>query len=53
MINFGTVGTGWITTSFIEAARLSEQLNLAAVYSRTEDKAQKLAHTYNAPYLFY
>jgi predicted dehydrogenase len=52
MIKFGTVGTGWITTSFIEAAKLSEQLALVAVYSRTEDKAQKLADKYNAPTYF-
>lgn len=48
MINFGTVGTGWITASFIEAAKLSGKLNLTAVYSRTEDKAKDLARTYNA-----
>jgi predicted dehydrogenase len=52
MINFGTVGTGWITESFIQAAKLSGQLNLTSVYSRTEDKAQQLADTYNAPYFF-
>ena len=48
MINFGTVGTGWITESFIEAAKLSGQLQLTGVYSRTEDKAKQLADTYNA-----
>jgi predicted dehydrogenase len=52
MINLGTVGTGWITTSFIEAAKLSKQLQLVAVYSRTEDKARELANTYNAPNFF-
>ncbi|MFK9095135.1 Gfo/Idh/MocA family protein [Bacillus salipaludis] len=48
MINFATVGTGWITESFIEAASLCKQLHLAGVYSRTEEKAKKLADQYNA-----
>jgi predicted dehydrogenase len=52
MINLGTVGTGWITATFIEAAKLSGKLSLAAVYSRTLDKAQELAHTYNAAHYF-
>ena len=52
MINFGTVGTGWITESFIQAAQLSGQLQLTSVYSRTEDKAKQLADTYNASYLY-
>jgi predicted dehydrogenase len=47
MINFGTVGTGWITESFIKAAELSGQFHLQAVYSRTEEKAKKLAESYN------
>ncbi|MEH7011602.1 Gfo/Idh/MocA family oxidoreductase [Neobacillus niacini] len=51
-MNLGTVGTGWITASFIEAAKLSGELNLTAVYSRTEDKAKELAHTYNAAHYF-
>jgi predicted dehydrogenase len=52
MINLGTVGTGWITESFIEAAKLSGKLNLKGVYSRTTDKAKDLAHKYNAEYFF-
>lgn len=52
MINLGTVGTGWITASFIEAATLSGKLNLTAVYSRTENKAKDLAHTHNAAHYF-
>jgi predicted dehydrogenase len=49
MINFGTVGTGWITESFIQAAQLSGQWQLTSVYSRTEDKAKQFADTYNVP----
>lgn len=52
MINFGTIGTGWITSSFIEAAQLSEELNLVAVYSRSEDNAKMLADTYHATDVF-
>lgn len=52
MINFGTVGTGWITSSFIEAAQLSKDFNLTAVYSRSEDNAKMLADTYGASRVF-
>jgi predicted dehydrogenase len=52
MINLGTVGTGWITESFIDAAKLSVKLTLKGVYSRTADKAKDLAHKYNAEYFF-
>jgi predicted dehydrogenase len=52
MINFGTVGTGWITSSFIEAAELSGEWALAAVYSRTEENARILADTYHASEVF-
>jgi len=52
MINFGTVGTGWITHSFIQAAQLSKQLNLVGVYSRTEAKAIELADIYKAPHFY-
>jgi predicted dehydrogenase len=48
MINFGTVGTGWITSTFIEAAQLSKQLHLTSVYSRSEEKAKLVAETYGA-----
>lgn len=48
MINLGTVGTGWITASFIEAAKLSGSLNLVSVYSRTEEKAKELALSFQA-----
>lgn len=48
MIHFGTVGTGWITSSFIEGAQLSGEFKLEAVYSRSEENAKLLADTYNA-----
>ncbi|WP_026573161.1 Gfo/Idh/MocA family protein [Bacillus sp. UNC438CL73TsuS30] len=49
MLNLGTVGTGWITAKFIEAAKHSGKLNLTAVYSRTVEKAKQLSDTYDAP----
>ncbi len=52
MINFGTVGTGWITSSFIEAAQLSHEFTLTAVYSRNEENAKILADTYGASMIF-
>jgi predicted dehydrogenase len=52
MIKLGTVGTGWITSTFIEAAKHSGKFNLTSVYSRTVEKAKELAHTYNAAHFF-
>ncbi|MDR7002445.1 Gfo/Idh/MocA family oxidoreductase [Neobacillus niacini] len=52
MLNLGTIGTGWITASFIEAAKHSGKLKVTAVYSRTEEKAKVLADTYNAAHFF-
>jgi predicted dehydrogenase len=52
MMNLGSVGTGWITQSFIQAAQQSKQFQLVGVYSRTEDKAKELADIYNAPRFF-
>lgn len=46
MINFGTIGTGWITDSYIHAAHATGKWNLAAVYSRTEESAKEFASKY-------
>ncbi|WP_251554201.1 Gfo/Idh/MocA family protein [Neobacillus muris] len=48
MLNFATVGTGWITESFIQAAHLSKQLKLHGVYSRSFDKGKQLADAHQA-----
>lgn len=53
MINIGTVGTGWITSSFIEAALLSGEFKLEAVYSRSEENAIMLADTYDASTIYH
>ncbi|SFE22506.1 Predicted dehydrogenase [Lentibacillus persicus] len=51
-MKFGTVGTGWITEAFIDAARETKGLTLAAVYSRQTDKAETFAEKHNADFVF-
>ncbi|GGH75364.1 Gfo/Idh/MocA family protein [Saccharibacillus endophyticus] len=46
MIRFGMIGTNFITERFIDAAQQAEGLELTAVYSRTEDRAQEFANRY-------
>ncbi len=43
VIRFGIIGTNWITEKFIEAASEVDGFQLAAVYSRTEEKAAEFA----------
>ncbi|ANY67451.1 oxidoreductase [Paenibacillus sp. BIHB 4019] len=52
MIRFGLIGTNKITDSFIEAARGLEDFALAAVYSRTSERAAEFASKYNIPHTF-
>ncbi|KAK4545077.1 hypothetical protein LTR36_003628 [Oleoguttula mirabilis] len=40
-ITFGTIGTGWITDSWIDAAHKTGQWRLSAVYSRKQQQAQQ------------
>ncbi|GIO43047.1 Gfo/Idh/MocA family protein [Paenibacillus apis] len=47
MLRFGIVGTNWITERFIQAAEETEQFELKAVYSRTEEKGRAFAAKYN------
>ncbi|GBG97148.1 Gfo/Idh/MocA family protein [Lactococcus termiticola] len=35
MLKLGVIGTGWISSSFVEAALLTKQYDIDAVYSRT------------------
>lgn len=42
----GTIGTNWITKQFIEAAELTGQLQLAAVYSRHADTGASLVDAF-------
>ncbi|MEL0628202.1 Gfo/Idh/MocA family oxidoreductase [Psychromonas aquatilis] len=43
MINFATIGTNWITESFINGTLVNNDLKLAAVYSRNLDNAKTFA----------
>lgn len=51
-MNLATIGTNWITSSFIEAAKQSGALHLTAVYSRTAEKAQQFAGVHGAKTFF-
>lgn len=52
MIRFGVIGTNWISERFIQAAVETEQFQLTAVYSRTEDKGNAFAAQYDHPQVF-
>lgn len=52
MIRFGIVGTGWISDQFIQAARLTGDFILSAVYSRTRDRAEEFAAKYSVGHVF-
>jgi predicted dehydrogenase len=52
MIRFGVVGTNWITERLLAAAKEHEDFNLAAVYSRTEDKAKEFAVKHGAAFTY-
>ncbi|MFB9329040.1 Gfo/Idh/MocA family protein [Paenibacillus aurantiacus] len=43
MIRFGIIGTNTITEKFVKAARLADGVEIAAVYSRTEARADEYA----------
>lgn len=47
MLSFATIGTSWITDSFIASAHATKQWELVAVYSRSLDSARKFAAKYN------
>ncbi|URM34975.1 Gfo/Idh/MocA family oxidoreductase [Cytobacillus firmus] len=52
MVRFGIVGTNWITERFLKAALQAEDFQLAAVYSRTEEKAKEFAGKYGVERTF-
>ncbi|WP_344379980.1 Gfo/Idh/MocA family protein, partial [Streptomyces rhizosphaericus] len=51
-MKFGTVGTGWITDAFIEAAMETDTLVHTAVYSRTDDKARAFSEKHGVNHVF-
>ena len=52
MLKLGIIGTGAISHHFIEAAHASGQYQLAAVYSRNLETAEKFARRYSNVQLF-
>ncbi|SEM63407.1 Predicted dehydrogenase [Mesobacillus persicus] len=52
MIRFGVIGTNWITEAFIEGANEHPEFKLAAVYSRTEERAREFATRYQVKSIF-
>ncbi|MFC4557657.1 Gfo/Idh/MocA family protein [Virgibacillus kekensis] len=47
-MKLGTIGTGWITSQFIEAVKETGVFKVLAVYSRTEQKANQFANRQGA-----
>jgi scyllo-inositol 2-dehydrogenase (NADP+) len=52
MVRFGVVGTNWITEAFIKGASHHEGFQLAAVFSRTEERAAEFADKYGVNRIF-
>lgn len=51
-IRFGVVGTNFITDWVIAGAKQDERFELAAVCSRTQERANEFAAKYDIPYTF-
>ena len=52
MLRFATIGSGWITDSYIRGALDSGLWELAGVYSRTRERAQEYAKKHGARLTF-
>ena len=48
-MKFATIGTSWITDSFIKSSGYIPSAEIIAVYSRSIEKAQKFAREENVP----
>ena len=48
-MKFATIGTSWITESFIASARLLDNAEIYAAYSRSADKAEAFTEKNNIP----
>ena len=46
-LTYGTIGTGWITDSWITAARASGKWTLHAIYSRSDSQAKSFGQKHN------
>ena len=48
-MKYGTIGTSWITEAYIRGAQLTDKWELAAVYSRNEEKGRAFAAKFGSP----
>ena len=48
-MRYGTIGTSWITEAYIRGAQMTGKWELAAVYSRSEEKGRALAERFGSP----
>ena len=46
-MKIGTIGTGFIVDTFMEAVDIVDNVDVTAVYSRTQEKASEFANKYN------
>ncbi|MBF0651401.1 Gfo/Idh/MocA family oxidoreductase [Dysgonomonas sp. GY75] len=51
-IRFGVIGTNFIVDKVLEGASFDSRFELAAIYSRTQEKADEFARKHNIPYTF-
>ena len=51
-VRFGVIGTNFIVDKVLEAARLDHRFELAAIYSRTQERADEFAKKHNVPHTF-
>ncbi|MGV3464557.1 MAG: Gfo/Idh/MocA family protein [Heyndrickxia sp.] len=51
-MKLATIGTGWITSSFINAAIHSGKLTLHSTFSRSIEKAKEFAHMHQATHFY-
>jgi len=52
MLKLGIIGTGWISTSFVEAAHMTKKYQIEAVYSRSLESAITFSEDYEDVSLF-
>lgn len=52
MLNFGIIGSGWITDEYIRGAKDTGLWQLTAVYSRSEARAREYAQKHGAAHAF-
>ena len=51
-MRFAIIGTGWITEEFVKAVSECGDVEVAAIYSRSLDKAERFASAYSIPETF-